>query len=445
MKKLRFTLLVIALAVLVIIPAVADVPVRKEELIYSIMAFLGKEYSGTFARQDAGTFYIMAGVDNFITIRKTLVYFWPITRDWKVDTDALNKPFEGTIEIKGKNMPLKKLKQVRYTYYNAPGEYQVNWKVFMGSAADKEWKKYSELVAEYWKAVGQYYKDKARYEAGLNALTKRISEARKKGEDTKKFLKDLNALKKPPEQPKGPSYYVRPLEKAFIFNLPPGEYTVRFLTKDGKIMEGSEKKVVVYKKRRANGVGYDVIPADRWTRPVQSNTPSSVLYIDGTTDLYLRPFYQDEFNDLYYNKTIKNDSRGNPNIMKWVRIQQVPKARVEVTRKGATTQVVLEKPYYIQQTKGASLGYKIVPFDPKKQGEGRQPSLRAFYIPIQRDMKYLKVSLQDKNGNYLKGSDRQVRIIIRSQNSLFILLLSLLPLALMFLVIAIRSKKYSQG
>lgn len=445
MKKLRFALLVIALAVLVIIPAVADVPVRKEELIYSIMAFLGKEYSGTFARQDADTFYIMAGVDNFITLRKTLVYFWPITQDWKVDTDALNKPFEGTIEIKGKNMPLKQLKQVRYTYYNAPGEYQVNWKVFMGSAADKEWKKYSKLVAEYWKAVGKYYKEKAQYEAGLNALTRRISEARKKGKDTKKFLKDLNALKKPPEQPKGPSYYVRPLEKAFIFNLPPGEYTVRFLTKDGKIMEGSEKKVVVYKKRRADGVGYDVIPADRWTRPVQSNTPSSVLYIDGTTDLYLRPFYQDEFNDLYYNKTLKNDSRGNPNIMKWVRIQQVPKARVEVTRKGATTQVVLEKPYYIQQTKGASLGYKIVPFDPKKQGEGRQPSLRAFYIPIQRDMKYLKIRLQDKNGNYLKGSDRQVRIIIRSQNSLFILLLSLLPLALMFLVIAIRSKKYSQG
>ncbi len=445
MKKLRFALLVIALAVLVIIPAVADVPVRKEELIYSIMAFLGKEYSGTFARQDADTFYIMAGVDNFITLRKTLVYFWPITQDWKVDTDALNKPFEGTIEIKGKNMPLKQLKQVRYTYYNAPGEYQVNWKVFMGSAADKEWKKYSKLVAEYWKAVGKYYKEKAQYEAGLNALTRRISEARKKGKDTKKFLKDLNALKKPPEQPKGPSYYVRPLEKAFIFNLPPGEYMVRFLTKDGKIMEGSEKKVVVYKKRRADGVGYDVIPADRWTRPVQSNTPSSVLYIDGTTDLYLRPFYQDEFNDLYYNKTLKNDSRGNPNIMKWVRIQQVPKARVEVTRKGATTQVVLEKPYYIQQTKGASLGYKIVPFDPKKQGEGRQPSLRAFYIPIQRDMKYLKIRLQDKNGNYLKGSDRQVRIIIRSQNSLFILLLSLLPLALMFLVIAIRSKKYSQG
>ncbi|MCD6123357.1 MAG: hypothetical protein J7K04_16105 [Spirochaetales bacterium] len=443
MKRVRAILIIIMLSVLVILPAIADVPVRKEELIYSIMAFLGKEYSGTFCRQEADTFYLMANVDNFITVRKTLVYFWPITQDWKVDTDALNKPFEGTIEIKGKNMPLKKLKQVRYTYYNAPGEYEVNWKVFTGGEADKEWNKYSKLVDKYWKDVGKYYKEQGEYEAKLNALTKRITEARKKGEDTKRFLKDLNKLKKPMKQPKGPSYYVRPIEKAFIFNLPPGEYTIRFLTKDGKIMEGSEKKVVAYKKRRANGVGYDVIPADKWTRPVQSNTPSSILYIDGTTDLYLRPFYQDEFNDLYYNKTVKNDAKGNPNIMKWVRIQQVPKARVEVTKKDATTEAVLEKPYYVQQTKGASLGYKIVPFDPKKAEEGSQPSLRAFHVPIQRNMKYLRVKLQDKNGNYLKGSDRQIRVIIKSQSSLFILILSLLPLAFMFLVIALRSRKYS--
>ena len=129
--------------------------------------------------------------------------------------------------------------------------------------------------------------------------------------------------------------------------------------------------------------------------------------------------------------------------MKWVRIQQVPKARVEVTKKDATTEAVLEKPYYVQQTKGASLGYKIVPFDPKKAEEGSQPSLRAFHVPIQRNMKYLRVKLQDKNGNYLKGSDRQIRVIVKSQSSLFILILSLLPLAFMFLVIALRSRKYS--
>ncbi len=423
----------------------SDVPVRKEELIYSILAFAGKEYSGTFCRQDADTIYLMANVDNFLTVRKTLVYFWPITQDWKVDTDALNKPFEGTMVVTGKKIGTKKIKQVRYTYYNAPGEYEVNWKVFTGDAADREWKKYSKMVDEYWKAVEKYYEAKAKYEAELNKLTIEITKARKAGKDTKHYLKILKSLKEPKEpNDKRPKYYVRPVEKAFIFNLPIGVYRIKFINRDGKVMEGSEKKLVVFGKRRSNGIGYDVIPGDKWTRPVQSKTPASVLYIDGTTDLYLRPFYQDEFNDLYYNKMIKNDSKGNPNIIKWVRIQQVPKARVELIKRDGSSVVILEKPYYVQQTKGSSLGYKIVPFDPKKY-EGRSPSLRAFHIPISRNIKYMKFRLHDKNGNYLKGSDREIRIIVKSNLSFILFILALLPIGIMFLVLALRSRKYYAG
>ncbi len=422
----------------------SDVPVRKEQLIYSILAFIGKEYSGTFCRQDADTIYLMADVDNFLTVRKTLVYFWPITQDWKTDTETLNKPFEGTIEITGKNIGTKKIEQVRYTYYNAPGEYEVNWKVFTGDAADREWEKYSDMVDAYWKAVEKFYKERAAYDAALRKLTAEITKARNEGRDTKHFLKKLKELKQPKEPTNRPKYYVKPVEKAFIFNLPVGEYSIKFINKDGKVMEGSEKRVVVFGKRRSNGIGYDVIPGDKWTRPVQSNTPSSVLYIDGTTDLYLRPFYQDEFNDLYYNKMLKNDSKGNPNIMKWVRIQQVPKARVELIEKGDSSKVILEKPYYVEQTKGSSLGYKIVPFDPKKY-EGRSPSLRAFHVPISRNLRYMKFRLQDKNGKYLPGSDREIRIIVKSNLSFILFILALLPIAVMFIVMAIRSRKYYAG
>jgi len=49
-----------------------------------------------------------------------------------------------------------------------------------------------------------------------------------------------------------------------------------------------------------------------------------VLYADGTADLYPGPFLELEHNDLYYEKIIRNDAKGNPNLMKWVRIQQVP-------------------------------------------------------------------------------------------------------------------------
>ena len=64
--------------------------------------------------------------------------------------------------------------------------------------------------------------------------------------------------------------------------------------------------------------------------PESSVTPSSILYVNGVADLYLRPFFEDEFNDLAYEKTVNNAARGNPNIVKWVRIQQVPHTRIQL-------------------------------------------------------------------------------------------------------------------
>jgi hypothetical protein len=99
----------------------ADVPVRDEQFIYSILAFNGKDYAGTFARKEADTIYLVADVDNFVTVRNVFVYFWPITQDWKTDTSALNIPFEGTLELSGREAEPQMLGMTPYTFYNIRG------------------------------------------------------------------------------------------------------------------------------------------------------------------------------------------------------------------------------------------------------------------------------------------------------------------------------------
>jgi hypothetical protein len=297
----------------------------------------------------------------------------------------------------------------------------------------------------YWQSVSKYYEKRALYEKMLNELTVTITKLRDAGKDVTPLIDTLKELKAPPE-PQYPTEYIVPpvpIQKAFILNLPVGEYQIRFFTQDGKIMEGSERRIVAFEKRRAEAIGLEVIPGDKWTRPVESKTPASVLYIDGSTDLYIRPFYQQEYNDLFYEKMRKNDAKGNPNLMKWVRIQQVPQARVEVTGQASESRMVLEEPFYVEQAKGSALGYQIVPFDPEGKHKDREPSLQAFHIPISKDQRVIRLRVQDKEGQYLPSSDRQIRVITPSRIGIVSLILAACPLIAMIIVMLRRSRRYT--
>jgi hypothetical protein len=423
----------------------ADVPVREEQLIYSVLAYNGKDYSATFARRDADTIYILANTDNFLTVRKTLVYFWPLTEDWKTDSSSLNVAFEGKLELTRPDGKVQAVEVTPYTYYNVQGDYELNWKVDQGQAAYDAWGRYQKLMDEYWSSVQEYYNKRALYEEMLNQLTATITKMRDEGKDVTRLVDALKEMTAPPE-PQPPKDYIVPpvpVQQAFILNLPVGEYHIRFFTQDGKVMEGSERRVVVFDKRRAQGIGLEVIPGDKWTRPVESKTPASVLYVDGSTDLYLRPFFEQEYNDLDYEKMLQNDARGNPNLMQWVRIQQVPKAQISVSRPKAATETVLEKPYYVEQVKGSALGYTIVPYDPEGAHKDRDPSLRAFRIPIVKDQRVVRLQVQDSSGAVLPGSERQIRIIGPSRLMIISLILALLPLAAMAVVMLRRTRVYS--
>jgi hypothetical protein len=423
----------------------AQAPEKVENMVYSIGAFDGKDYTGTFCREEADTIYLIANESNFINIRKTLIYFWPITQEWKADYDTLNENFlNGKIELTDSSGKKQMLEPVKYTYYNFPGEYEINWKVFTGDAADEEYAKYEKMMDDYWAALDKYHEKQLQLEILFNKLIEEIGKRREAGRDISELVEEAQryAEQGAGDPPERPGYYVRPVEKAFHFDLPPGEYRIRFVLESGEVMEGSDKKMILHKNRRENGIGYDVIPADKWTRPEVSQTPSAVLYVDGTTDLFLRPFYQDEFNDLFYNKTVRNDSKGNPELMKWVKIQQVPKPRVEMILPKNRTESIEEKPYYVEQLKGSALGYKIVPFDPEGRHKDREPSLWAYYIPMGKDASVVKLKLQDKAGEYLSSGERQIRIVFKSGALLVSLILAFIPVGIMIVVLVLRARRY---
>ena len=429
----------------------AQAPLREEQFVYSIVAFNGRDYAGTFARREADTIYLMADVDNFITARNALVYFWPITGEWKLDLSELDVPFEGSLELGGRGREPRAVGMTPYTYYNVRGEYELNWKVATEAAAEAVVQHSRELIAAYYDAVQAFQRERALYEELLNELAGVITTLRKEGRDVTALVAELEKLQ-PPAQPEPPDHYVVPpstIQQAFILNLPVGQYDIRFLTADGEVMEGSERRIVTFARRRAEAVGLEVIPGDKWTRPVESTSPASVLYVDGTTDLYLRPFYQQEYNDLFYEKLRRNDAKGNPGLMKWVRIQQVPGAALAVSAgtarsRTAEPRMVQEEPFVVEQIPGGALGYRIMPFDPDGAHQGREPALRAFHVPLSARQPVLHLRVHDRDGQMLPSSDRQVRLVTPPANGWLSLLLAAVPLLALVAALALRSRRVSR-
>jgi hypothetical protein len=432
---------------LAVLPVFAQSPVRTENLVYTILAYNGRDFSPTFARAASGTIYLIAGAESFLTLRNTLVYFWPLTNEWKTNLEALDVPFGGTLEVTDRRGRAVSVTPSLYTYFNERGEYDLNWKVAQGAEAERIWNRWARIGGAYEEAMRAYRDRVAKNEAERSSLITRIQSLRDAGKDATILIDRMSSLLDPGE-PQAPQDYVVPpvdLQQAFIVNLPRGQYTVRLRTPDGSILEGSEKSLVVHEKRRSGGVGYEVIPGDRWTRPVESTTPSAVLYVDGSSDLYLRPYFEDEYNDLFYAKTVRNDDRGNPNLMKWQRIQQVPRAALQLAGASAGATQVREEPWFVEQVQGVTLGYKIVPYDPLGAHKGQEPSLRAFRIPVSRGSSAIEVRALDKSGNPLPGSARQVRVVIPPRSEILLPLLALIPLLAMALVLFGRARRYRRS
>ena len=422
----------------------ADVPVREEQLIYSIMAFNGKDYSSTFCNKNSDTIYLIADQDSFIAVRKTFVYFWPITNEWKADVSTLNFTFDGTIQLNQKNSETRFINPEYYTFYNKLGKYEQNWEVAVGENAELIVKNYQRKMAAYQRDTEFYEKEKESFDFIMDKIVRQIEEIRKTGTDISGLLEELKKMKAP-LPPIPPNDYIvppSPVQQAFIINLPVGEYDISFINTDGTLMEGSEKHLVVFEKHRSNGIGFELIPGDKWTRPVESKNPSSVLYVDGSTDLYLRPFYQEEFNDLYYKKMQDNNAKGNSHIMNWVHIQQVPDSRLLLSGESFKDQIIYEQPFFVQQKEGAALGYQIVPYDKEGVHKENEPSLIAFHIPLKTNLKSLKFRLQSIDGNDYAGSSRQIRVINKFQKKFMLLFFTFIPLITMFIIRRIRSRVY---
>ena len=423
--------LLAAIAIVVATAVHGDSHDRAEQLIYSLIVFDGSGYSRTFSAESSDTIYLLADTDNFLSLRKTFVYYRPAEDALKTDTTLLDAALDGVLEISRRHAASQSLSMQEYTYYHMRGDGASHWRTAVGQEAHLVYRDYTEKVRRYRDGLDAYRLDRATYEYMVAELERRIEEQGREGGDTARMEEVLRGLAAParPEFPEEYAAAPERVDRAFVVNLTAGSYRARLVRRDGKILEGSEKTIVAFGRFGEPTVGYEVIPADRWNRPVASNSGGSVIYVDGSSDLYLAAYHQHEFVDLYYEKLLRNDARGSPGLRQQVFVQEISGVRMAVLAAGGPIATVQRRPYFVERMRTTSLAYRIVPFDPEGAHRDREPSLEAFHLDLERYGRGFRVALVDSRGDMIDVTMRRVRLLDGSPPSRVLVLLTLLPFA----------------
>ena len=397
------------LTLLAVSTAYAQEPKMAEQMVYRLRLFKGKDYQESFCPPTEDTIYVISDSDNVFDPKMTLVYYWPISRRYKAAFKTLNETVDGILEILQGGKVILNVQPQMYTFSQSQGWYTGSTKILIGSEAKQRYEEYQLAVKTYLDRLKTYRAKKRAYLKEMEDLFEKAKKRQKLRNNSAQKIP--TPVPKEPTFPSAPDYYVQQPARAYIINLPVGRYEMRLRSESGAIVEGSEKGLVSFTHRRTGKVGYEVVSAKRWTMPETSSDPRETIYLEGANTLYLRPYVQTEYNDLYYSKLIDPQNEGYSELWRWINSQQIEKGNLQVIKDGQIIASIEEQPYYVQQIPGPELGYKIIDYK-KEEFPDRPPSLVAHKIEFQPEKGGYQIQLVDEAGPTLSGSVRDLRTIV---------------------------------
>jgi hypothetical protein len=379
-----------------------------EQLVYRLRLFNGKRHVNSFCPRTERGIYMISDCDNVLLPVMTLVYYWPITRRYRPAFKTLSEPFEGTLEVAQGGKVIQTLTPRTYTFSYAEGWYAGTSKILLDERARERYAEYQRAVKNYTDQLKTYHDKKREYRKQMEAFFARLQERETSGGASPQ-PPEISVPREPPF-PEAPRFLVQEPGKAYILNLPVGNYTIRLRAQDGTIVEGSEKRLQSFTHRRSGRVGYEVISENRWTMPETSSDPSETIYLEGKKTLYFRPYIQTEYNHLSYAKLLDPQNDGYRELWKWVNIEQIERGILQLVKDGRIVASIQEKPYHVQQVPGPELGYTIVDYT-EENFRDRGPSLVGYKVEFEPDRGGTQIQLVDPSGEVIPGSVRELRSV----------------------------------
>lgn len=406
------------------LPAIALEPEQREVIVISARVWDGYEYQETFIPSTREEMAVTAGHPSVITFVRTLEYYWPLSRQVYVDFQRQRDVIEGTLVVRQNGAEVSRQAPGVFSILYPEGAINGNGQILWNDEARAAHAEYREQEAAFARDFTAAQRAHSAYEQELL----RAGAAREDGAPPA-------TIPPPPPLPTPSLRLVTAPQPGFELALPPGQYTMA-LENGGTTVPGTDRRVRAVDLLGTEALVADVVPAERWTRPLASNTSTARIYARPASVLYLTLMDANQFTEADYLPIVSPQADSVAGRKLWVR--RKPSGETDLTLAwGDDPQPLVRGPLKVDQTRGTSFGYTV-----RAAREGETADLDAFSIAVPSDPRATRGTVTLASDGALPF-EREIVVVHPRQASLG-LGLALLPLASFLAFAAWRHRMQSR-
>jgi hypothetical protein len=152
------------------------------------------------------------------------------------------------------------------------------------------------------------------------------------------------------------------------------------LEEAGRSLPGTERRLRVLDLSGSAALVADIVPAERWTQPLASNTLDARIFARPGTVLYLTLTEADHFDEADYLPVVSPQAEPVVGRSIWVRRAPSDVDRLQAFWNGIGPKPLSREALKVEQTSGSSFGYRV-----RAARDGETPELNAFTVNVPSD------------------------------------------------------------
>lgn len=340
-------------------------PERREVVVVSSRAWDGHVYRETFVPSTHAGMSLMAGRDSAISFVRTQEYYWPLSRRTYVDFQHQREEIGGVLNITqaGRTIAEEPLSAYAIVYPDgaAKGDGHLVW----GEEADRAFAQYQEDERAFARGHVEARRAHAAYERRLLEA----AAARARGEAAADIAP-------PPPLPEPSLRLVTKPVPGFRVALDPGVYQIE-LASDGAAVAGTRRTLSVLDVAGRDVVVADIVPEERWTRPLAANSEAARIFARPGTTFYVTLMHATRFDEAEYLPVVSPQANVAPGRDMWVRRGPAEGGRLGLSwDDGEIVPLDLAR-LKVEQTHGSGFGYRV-----RAARDSESEDLLAFAVSV---------------------------------------------------------------